>query len=85
MAIKTGQKKTDRAVEAIDSSINNRQKSIGFTKGEVASSELGINDFRFSSLRANQLGPGSPSTSEGRLYVKDGDGVLYYITATKVG
>ena len=61
------------------------QSTIGFVSGEVASSEMGNSDFRFSSIRANQIGPGSPASDEGRLYIKDSNGVLYYITAIKKG
>ena len=85
MAIKTGQKNTDRAMESVNNDLSNRQASIGFVSGEVASSEMGNSDFRFSSIRANHIGPGSPASDEGRLYIKDGNGVLYYITALKKG
>jgi hypothetical protein len=46
---------------------------------------MGMGDFKFTSLTAHQIAPSDPAQDEGRLYVRDKDGILYYITATKVG
>ena len=46
---------------------------------------MGLGSFRFTSLTAHQLDANDPIKDEGRLYVRDKNGILYYITATKVG
>ena len=66
-------------------SLDRKQGSIGFSKSEVQNGELGNGDFKFTSLTKGQLSPAEPIQDEGRLYIKDQAGVMYYITATKVG
>ena len=65
--------------------LDQKQGAITFTKNEVTAEDLGNGDFKFASLTKSQLAPSDPTKDEGRLYVKDVDGVVYYITATKVG
>ena len=67
------------------SELDTKQGGIGFSNSEVVSEDLGKGDFRFTSLTAHQLAPSDPAQDEGRLYIRDREGILYYITATKVG
>jgi|TARA_R100000995_G_scaffold84261_1_gene62412 hypothetical protein len=65
--------------------LDQKQGAISFTKKEVLAKDLGNGDFKFASLTKAQIAPSDPTQDEGRLYVKDIDGAVYYITATKVG
>lgn len=65
--------------------LDRKQGSINFTTTEITSESLGNGDFKFTSLTKSQLAPSDPSEDEGRLYIKDKSGALYFITATKVG
>ncbi len=65
--------------------LDRKQGLINFSKAEVQNGELGMGDFKFTSLTKGQLSPSEPTQDEGRLYIKDQAGVLYYITATRVG
>lgn len=65
--------------------LSRKQNSINFETKEITSEDLGNGDFVFTSLTKSQIAPSDPTEDEGRLYMKDRDGVLYYITATKVG
>ena len=69
----------------IQSEVDNKQNSIEFDNKAVTKEDLGMGDFKFTSLTASQLAPADPANDEGRLYIRDRNGVLYYITATKVG
>lgn len=65
--------------------LDQKQGAITFDNKEVNAESLGNGDFRFTSLKKHQLAPSDPAQDEGRLYVRDKEGVMYYITATKVG
>jgi hypothetical protein len=65
--------------------LDRKQGSINFSKSEVQNGEMGMGDFKFTSLMKGQLSPNEPTQDEGRLYIKDQAGILYYITATRVG
>ena len=67
------------------SEIDNKQGAIEFSSSAVDSDDLGLGDFKFTSLTASQLAPSDPTQDEGRLYIRDREGILYYLTATKVG
>jgi len=67
------------------SEIDNKQSGIEFSNSAITPEDLGMGDFRFTSLTESQLAPSDPAKDEGRLYVRDRDGILYYITAIKVG
>ena len=67
------------------SDIARKQDSIEFSDKELTSDDVGNGNFRFTSLKAHQIAPSDPVKDEGRLYIKDRDGILYYITATRVG
>jgi len=67
------------------SDVDLKQNKISFTTDEITSNNIGTGDFRFTSLTKFQLSGSEPAQDEGRLYIKDKDGVLYYIQATKVG
>ena len=67
------------------SDILRRQSEIEFATTAVTSEDLGMGDLKFTSLTKSQLTPSDPVQDEGRLYVRDKEGILYYITATKVG
>tara|TARA_B100001939_G_scaffold312305_1_gene295398 strand:+ start:16 stop:258 length:243 start_codon:yes stop_codon:yes gene_type:complete len=69
----------------LQSDLDNKQSAIEFSNENIVAEDLGMGDFRFTSLTASQLAPSDPAQDEGRLYVRDRNGVLYYITATKVG
>tara|TARA_Y100000361_G_scaffold130864_1_gene127179 strand:- start:475 stop:717 length:243 start_codon:yes stop_codon:yes gene_type:complete len=69
----------------LQSDLDNKQSAIEFSSQNIVSEDLGLGDFRFTSLTASQLAPSDPAQDEGRLYIRDREGVLYYITATKVG
>ena len=58
---------------------------IEFTDQVINADDMGLGDFRFTSLSKFQIDANNPLQDEGRLYVRDRDGVLYYLTATKVG
>jgi hypothetical protein len=67
------------------SDLDRKQESIGFAESALTSDDLGDGDFRFTSLKAHQIAPSDPTSDEGRLYIKDRNGIMYYITATRVG
>jgi|10_taG_2_1085330.scaffolds.fasta_scaffold28410_2 hypothetical protein len=65
--------------------LSRKQGSIEFSTEAINSDDMGNGDFRFTSLKASQIDAGVPAKAEGRFYIKDREGILYYITATKVG
>lgn len=65
--------------------LDQKQGAINFDNKEVVSEDLGLGDFKFTSLTKHQIAPSDPAQDEGRLYIRDKEGVMYYITATKVG
>jgi hypothetical protein len=65
--------------------LDRKQGLINFSKSGVSNTEMGMGDFKFTSLTKGQLSPSEPTQDEGRLYIKDQAGILYYITATRVG
>jgi|TARA_R100001530_G_scaffold133672_1_gene107423 hypothetical protein len=67
------------------SDLDRKQSTINFSNESINSDSMGMGDFKFTSLTAHQIAPSDPAQDEGRLYVRDKDGILYYITATKVG
>jgi hypothetical protein len=67
------------------SEIDRKQETIEFSNEGISSEDMGMGDFRFTSLTAHQLDANNPVQDEGRLYIRDREGILYYITATKVG
>ena len=67
------------------SDISRKQDSIEFSDSAISADDIGNGSFRFTSLKAHQIAPSDPATDEGRLYMKDRNGILYYITATRVG
>ena len=67
------------------SDIDRKQNSIEFSDSALTSDDLSDGNFRFTSLKAHQIAPSDPPSDEGRLYIKDRNGILYYITATRVG
>ena len=67
------------------SDLDRKQGTIEFSNKGINSDEMGMGDFKFTSLTAHQLDANDPTQDEGRLYIRDQDGIMFYITATNVG
>jgi hypothetical protein len=72
-------------IKRLESDIGLKQDSIQFTSEAITSEDMGMGSFKFASLTQSQLSPSEPQEDEGRLYIRDTEGVLYYIKATRVG
>lgn len=69
----------------LQSDLDRKQNEIGFSTSGINTEEMGMGDLKFTSLTAHQLDANDPVQDEGRLYIRDKSGVLFYITATRVG
>lgn len=69
----------------LQSDLDRKQGEIGFVTSAINTEEMGMGDLKFTSLTAHQLDANDPAQDEGRLYIRDKSGVLFYITATRVG
>ena len=69
----------------LQSDLDRKQNEIGFSTSGINTEEMGMGDLKFTSLTAHQLDVNDPAQDEGRLYIRDKTGVLFYITATRVG
>tara|TARA_R100001463_G_scaffold43544_3_gene90815 strand:- start:10090 stop:10347 length:258 start_codon:yes stop_codon:yes gene_type:complete len=81
---KTGDKKTDKALDQVSREVDKKQPAIETKTGSLKSGQLNNGELSFAVVKASSEGPGAPSQDEGRLYFKI-DGVMYKLTGVKVG
>ena len=82
--VKTGDNKTDKAINEVVTQVQKKQSAIKISKGVIKSQEVKNGEVSMTEVPKGTESPGSPANDEGRLYFKI-NGNLYKLTGVKVG